>query len=310
MEFIPHDFEFKGQRIVWYSAEAERQQGDSSLDQPGDTRKQAKPPLIILHGWGSEAKVFFPLCKSLSDIRTCYLIDFPGFGRSEQLRTAWKPEMYVSLVEDWLNEVVTWREPGSIDASGSASDSASSNASGGESWQSVDVLVHSFGNRVLLRLIAEGRIADRIGKIIVTGGAGLKPKRNAKTRFKQGVAKTATFPARLLPGGLRQKYHRWVRTTALWKSISSADYARLEGPMRETFVNVVNDHLDSLLPSIQREMLLLWGENDTATPVEQGRRLEKAIRGSALVVIKGAGHYAFLDKPGEFHAIVRSYLTS
>jgi pimeloyl-ACP methyl ester carboxylesterase len=80
--------------------------------------------------------------------------------------------------------------------------------------------------------------------------------------------------------------------------------------MRETFTRVVNDHLDSLLPSISREMLLIWGRDDAATPLDQGRRLEQAMKGSALIVLDRAGHYAFLDQPAAFEAIVRSYLDS
>jgi pimeloyl-ACP methyl ester carboxylesterase len=80
--------------------------------------------------------------------------------------------------------------------------------------------------------------------------------------------------------------------------------------MRQTFTQVVNRHFDEELGAISREMLLLWGEKDTATPLEQGRRLEKAMKGSALIELKGAGHYAFLDKPHEFLAIVRSYLSA
>lgn len=304
MEISQHEFEFEGQRIVWYrtgngatetdamqsrdvgkgTEDSDEAEGSNRADAAGLTGgpSTTKPTLVILHGWGSEAKVFFPLCRALSDLRSCLLIDFPGFGKSEALRTTWQPETYARLVDAWLEKVA----PGA------------------------DILVHSFGNRILLRLLADGRLTNRLGKIIVTGGAGLKPRRSLQTRMKRAVALTATFPARLMPTGPRQAYHRWVRTTGLWKAISSADYARLEGPMRETFVRVVNDHLDALLPRIRREMLLLWGEHDTATPVEQGRRLEKGIEGSALVVIKGAGHYAFLDKPGEFHTIVRSYLSS
>jgi pimeloyl-ACP methyl ester carboxylesterase len=270
MTQIPSFFEFKGQRIAWY-------------------RSGEGPALCLLHGWGSSADPFAPLCESLRDLRTCYSLDFPGFGKSDPLEVAWTPQDYADLVEAWLADI------GITDT---------------------DMLVHSFGNRVLIRLLhslkaREGEAgAIRIGKIIVTGGAGLTPRRSLHTRLKLLLVKTLKSPSMILPDALSKRYLDGLRSTALWRSMGSSDYARLSGPMRETFTRVVNDHLDSLLPSISREMLLIWGENDAATPPEQGRRLEKAMKGSALIMLEGAGHYAFLDQPARFAAIVRSYLSS
>ncbi len=77
--------------------------------------------------------------------------------------------------------------------------------------------------------------------------------------------------------------------------------------MRETFVLTVTEHLDSILDTIHHDILLLWGRDDTATPVYQAERMEKGLTNSALVVIGKAGHYAFLDKPNRFTAIARAY---
>src|SRR5690625_7133975 len=43
-------------------------------------------PLLLLHGWGSSSDVMRRLAEQLATVRTCYLIDFPGFGRSEERR--------------------------------------------------------------------------------------------------------------------------------------------------------------------------------------------------------------------------------
>jgi len=77
--------------------------------------------------------------------------------------------------------------------------------------------------------------------------------------------------------------------------------------MRQTFVKSVTEHLDQLLPDIDNEILLLWGENDDATPLYQAERMEKGLKNSALVVIDHAGHYAFLDKPKRFAAIAEAF---
>lgn len=260
----PKEFVWKEQKVAWY------QSGKGS-------------DLVFLHGWGSSAAPFFPLARGLGDMRRSTLIDFPGFGQSEELKGPWSVSDYADLVVAWLEN---------------------------EEVKEFDLLVHSFGNRVLLELLQREAVARRIQKIIVTGGAGLKPKRSASVRAKLAFVKLLKFPASLLPGSLSEAYLKALRSSNLWKRMGSSDYAKLSGPMRQTFTQVVNRHFDEELGTISREMLLLWGEKDTATPLEQGRRLEKSMNGSALIELKGAGHYAFLDKPQEFLAIVRSYLSA
>ena len=112
----------------------------------------------------------------------------------------------------------------------------------------------------------------------------------------------------VLPPSLREPGLKKLRQTSLWKKLGSADYQQLSGVMRETFVKSVTEYLDHLLVVIDHDILLLWGENDTATPIDQGVRMEKGIKNSALVQIKNAGHYAFLDQPHQFQAIVNAYL--
>ena len=78
--------------------------------------------------------------------------------------------------------------------------------------------------------------------------------------------------------------------------------------MRETFVRSVSEYLEYTLPKITHDVLLIWGEQDEATPVYQGKRIEQGISGAALVIMDGCGHYAFLDKPKQFVAIAEAYL--
>lgn len=174
----------------------------------------------------------------------------------------------------------------------------------------VDLLVHSFGNRVLLRMLGRKRWDRPVGKVVVTGGAGLKPRRSLKTRAILLLGRVLKSPSSILPGRLSDLYLARLRGSGVWKKLGSADYSKLSGPMRDTFSRVVNDHLDGELDAAAREMLLLWGTLDTATPLWMGRMIEKRMPGSALIEFEGAGHYAFLEQPSRFLAIVRSYLSS
>lgn len=238
------------------------------------------PPLLILHGWGSSAQVMLPLAKSLADRYTCYVPDLPGFGRTAPPPEPWCVDDYSRLTSAFISHL------------------------GGHA----DILAHSFGGRIMLKLMTSEH-ACMVGRVLITGGAGLKPIRSWNYYLRLYTAKTLKAPFQLLPGRLRDRGLAWLRNTALWKALGSSDYRRLDETMRQTFINVVNEHLDDHLPHIDKEVLLLWGEDDTAAPMDQARRMEKGIEGAALVTIEHAGHYAYLDQPGQFYAIARAFLT-
>lgn len=239
-------------------------------------------PLIILHGWGSSGEVMKPAAESLSNIRNCVILDLPGFGNSPEPPVPWAIGDYAEMVIAFIDRQFP-NKP-------------------------VDFLVHSFGARILLKILSGDQKKLSIEKMIITGGAGLKPKRSLKFYFKKFVVATLKAPVNLLPLSIREAAMHRLRASALWKSLGSSDYSKLTGVMRETFVKSVTELFDDSLKNIPDEILLLWGTDDTATPMDQARRMEKGLKNSALVQIEDAGHYAFLDQPSKFAAISKAYL--
>lgn len=237
-------------------------------------------PLILLHGWGSSSRVMMPVARQLESLRTCYVLDLPGFGDSPEPETAWAIDDYADLIESFISDI---------------------------SEEMVDLLVHSFGGRIALKLCAREFGKKRVRKVLITGGAGMKPKRSLAYYIKKYTAKILKAPFLILPAKQRKKSLEWLRTTPVWKSLGSSDYSKLSGVMRETFVKSVTEYLDPCLPKIPHEVLLLWGREDVATPLYQGERMEKGIKNAALVVIDQAGHYAFLDKPKHFASIAKAF---
>jgi len=81
-----------------------------------------------------------------------------------------------------------------------------------------------------------------------------------------------------------------------------------KGPVfYETFKRVVNQDLLSYAARITAPTLLIWGDADEDTPLEQAHRLEKTIPNAGLVVFEGAGHYAYLERPVDFVRIVTHF---
>ncbi len=254
------------------------------------------PPLLLLHGWGNCSDVLLPLARSLSDIRTCFIPDLPGFGKTPPPREPWSVGDYADLVRAFVHEFA-----------------------GG----STDVLAHSFGGRIVLKWAArcatetgsenaskkrpQNGASDELLKIIITGGAGMKPRRSFSYYRRRTMAVLLKTPFLILPGALKSKALQWLRGTAIWRSLGSSDYQKLDGVMRETFVRTVSEHLEDCLPAITQEVLLLWGKEDESTPWYQAGRMAQGLVNGALVGIDRAGHYAFLDQPDRFRRIVRAF---
>ena len=268
-----HSFDWNDHTLVWAEF------GDPSAK-----------PMIFLHGWGSSSAAFGPLAQRLKAHRRCIVLDFPGFGASSALQKPWTLQTYAESTQAWLNHLDLAKE-------------------------SADLLVHSFGARVLLWWLTQpspsspSPCTHLFDKIIITGGAGVKLPKPLAVQAKLAFVNLLKAPSFLLPGPAGEAYLSSLRGSSLWKSLGSSDYKDLSPAMRQTFSSVVNTTFDrTTLQEISREMLLIWGENDTATPLKAGRIMESSIKGAGLSVIKNAGHYPFLDKPKTFAAILHSYL--
>ena len=77
--------------------------------------------------------------------------------------------------------------------------------------------------------------------------------------------------------------------------------------MRDTLVKTVNEDLTDLLPNIKQSTLLIWGDKDTATPIEDAKKMESLIKDSGLVTVEGAGHFSFLEQPILINRVLDSF---
>lgn len=256
-----HAYTYRDREVAWY-------------------RTGEGKPLVVLHGWGSSSEVMMPLARSLDGLRSCWLLDFPGFGNSPEPAEAWSLDDYAALVRRFMED---------------------------QDLQPADLLVHSFGGRIALKLMASDFGRRHIDKVLITGGAGMKPRRSLDWYLKTIAAKALKAPFQLLPAGPRSTALERLRGTRVWKALGSGDYRKTSGVMRETFVRTVTEYQDGLLAEIPHEVLLLWGTEDGMTPLYQAERMEQGLEGAALVTLEGAGHYAFLDRPDRFARIARAF---
>ena len=231
------------------------------------------PAMILMHGWGCKASTLDSVARIAAEEHTVYNLDFPGFGESTEPSEVWGVEDYTRMLEEFVKRLGIKRPT---------------------------LLGHSFGGRV--GILYSSR--NEVEKLILVDAAGVKPKRSLKYYAKVYSFKAAKRFWYLVFGKARAEQ----RIEAMRKARSSADYAAASPKMRAILSKVVNEDLKSVMPRIKAPTLLIWGENDTATPMRDARIMEKLIPDAGLVSFPGCGHYSFLDNPWQFAAVLRSFI--
>jgi pimeloyl-ACP methyl ester carboxylesterase len=65
---------------------------------------------------------------------------------------------------------------------------------------------------------------------------------------------------------------------------------------------------ESALRKLALPTLIVWGEKDDVVPVAQAKALHGWVKDSRLVILQGARHPCYLDRPDEFHAALIAFL--
>jgi pimeloyl-ACP methyl ester carboxylesterase len=232
-------------------------------------------PLLLLHGWGVSSELFAPILDGLQPGHTLIVPDLPGFGATPEPDTPWSVHEYAAWCIALLDRLGIER---------------------------CDLVGHSNGGRIGIVMAAEH--PGRVARMVLAGSAGIRPRRTlaASLRVRTYKALRAVERSPALPSA-------WRRSAGRRADLSgSADYRAATGTMRGTLVRLVNEDLRGLLPKVDVPVLLIWGERDTETPIDDGRLMERLIPDAGLVVFEGAGHYAYLEQAERFCRIVEVFL--
>lgn len=229
--------------------------------------------VVLLHGWGCDHTIWQGVQAQLEGAFRVTSIDLAGFGESSEPPVGWGVGEYAAHLELFIEQMGI-RNP--------------------------ILFGHSHGGRVAILYASR----NPVRKMVLVDAAGIKPRRSADYYLKVWSFKALKKLAPLILGKARAEKMIEERR----KRSSSADYRSASPVMRATLSKVVNTDLRGVMPSIKAPTLLIWGSEDTATPLRDARIMEKRIAGSGLVVFKGAGHYSFLDRPAQFAAVIESFL--
>ena len=231
-------------------------------------------PVILMHGWGCNHSTLKSIEAQLTPGFKVYNVDFPGFGGSNEPSAVWGVEEYTSLIEEFARQ---------------------------EHIESPILLGHSFGGRVGILFASR----NKVHKLILVDAAGVKPRRSLRYYYKVYSYKAIKHALLFFLGKKRGE----TALNSYRAKVGSSDYSNASPMMRAILSKVVNEDLKSVMPKIACPTLLIWGANDTATPLADAKIMEKLIPDAGLVSFDGVGYYSFLENPYQFAAVLKSFLS-
>ena len=150
------------------------------------------------------------------------------------------------------------------------------------------VVAHSFGCRVAVKMAkGDGQVFD---KMLLTGPAGVILKRGFGYKLKV-------------------KAYRLVKKFApnyAEKHFGSTEYRSLPPVMRESYKKIVNEDLRADAREISNEVLMVVGEEDKTTPIEEAEAYLVCLENGWIKRMEG-GHFAFAEHPLAFNLIAEEF---
>lgn len=230
-------------------------------------------PFVIFHGWGCNKEMFQFLIDHYKNKYKVYAFDLPGFGESLEPTKVMNTEAYCDKMIEAF-KLLNIEDP--------------------------IVLGHSFGGRVLIKMATKFKFS----KMILTGSAGVVNAKPFSYYVKVYTYKTLKnlykipFIKKLFPT-LLDKYR---------KNAGSDDYNNASEMMKQILSAVVNEDIRHEFSKVSVPTLLIWGDLDSATPLSDGKLMEKEMKDAGLVVFEGGTHFAFLEQKNRFLTVLSAFI--
>lgn len=229
----------------------------------------SKKTLVFLHGWRSQSTLWFEGVQEITQAYTCYFIDAPGFGKSPASSTQLTLGDYAQIMATCIQKLAI---------------------------KHIVLVGHSFGGRIAVKLSTNH--PNWLEGMVLVNSAGVY-KDTVEKKVKKTVAKVVKplfQSAKMQP--LRAK---------IYQSMGAEDYVATPN-LQQTYLNIVTEDLTPVFPSVTVPVHLIWGDKDEETPISIARTMQKSMQHADLEILKGAGHFSFLDKPQEFEHSVMGFV--
>lgn len=223
------------------------------------------PVLLLLHGWGDRLETFDAIVAILEPAYNVVRLDLPGFGETEPPKSVWGLQDYADFVAAFCAKL--------------------------EMDNPAAIVGHSNGGAVaILGLASDIIVAD---KLVLLASAGVRDRQGLRKLTLKLVAKAGKLATFWLPKKYRQALQK--------KFYGTIGSDMLVAPhLQQTFKRTVAQDIQSDAAKLSLPTLLIYGDQDTATPVKSiGIVLHECIKGSRLHIVHGADHFVHQRIPEE-----------
>ncbi|MFA9289188.1 MAG: alpha/beta fold hydrolase [Weeksellaceae bacterium] len=228
-------------------------------------------PILFVHGWGGSIHSLHALADLASRRYTCILLDLPGFGKSDNPPPQWGVEGYAEVIKAFLKELGIKR---------------------------THYVGHSFGGNVGIYLSTHE--SQLINKLVLCNTSYKREKKvSSLAKATKGIDRKELPIIKQLYPIVKYVYYRIMhRDSDLMK------YPHLENNFRK----IVTQDLTPQLPKIKQQTLILWGEEDTQTPVIWAYELYKLIPHAEIKVFPQIRHNLPIKYPQEVWTEIEPFL--
>lgn len=229
----------------------------------GEVWGPAPARVLALHGWRRSHADFKGVVgpDAPGGPLPAAAVDLPGFGATPPPPGAWGSPEYAGLVAAVVGADPAFAPP-------------------------LVVVGHSLGGRVAVALAASR--PDLVSGLVlcgapIAGGPAPPPRPAAAFRALRALHRFGLVSDRRMEAA-RQRH-------------GSEDYRAAEGVMRQVLVRMVSERYDRQLAGLRCPVALVWGDDDTAAPLEVARMIEQSVAGARLTICPRAGHLVPLSAP-------------
>ena len=251
-------------------------------------------PLLLLHGGGAGSGIFFNQIRFFSRFYRVVVPDHPCFGLSERIP-------YKKPINDSLRKyIISFMDKLDI--------------------RKTNIVGLSMGGQGLIASLLNS--PDRFMKIILMDSAGLGKEFPLVFR----LATIPIFGKFLINSNTNKSNEMLIKNL----EVQSTKFPGYDLYKEYAFnVTKVNKHSEALrkslfsvtsifgqkmvfkdeeLASIQKNVLVIWGENDKIFPVKHGYRINKLLQNSSLELVKNSGHIPLVEKSKKVNFLMRKFL--
>jgi pimeloyl-ACP methyl ester carboxylesterase len=230
--------------------------------------------VVLLHGWGDSSAGLRSVYDYLSKNYDVITLDLPGFGATQAPPQAWGLDDYVAFVRDFLQKL---------------------------GIKEVYAFVgHSNGGALAIRGLGNGTLQAE--KLALLASAGIRNEYKGRNKALRILAKTGKLVTAPLPKAVQNKLRRKAYQT-IGSDMLVAEH------LQETFKRVVTDDVRADAAQLIMPVLLIYGEQDEATPVWYGEQYHELMNESTLEILPGAGHFVHLDRPRDVQKALTEFLS-